>query len=507
MAEIGQDNSLLKVGTILHGTYRIERYLSSGGFGNTYVAKNINFDEVYVVKEFFMRGVSQREGDNVTVSVSNSDNSTLFDSQKNKFRKEAVRLRKLDNPHIVRVHDLFEENGTVYYVMDFIEGMSLRERMNRAGHPMDEKEVLGILRQVLDALDTVHKQKIYHLDLKPANIMLEKDGTAKVIDFGASKQLDPEAHTATSTGISYTNGYAPTEQIECNLDKIGPWTDFYALGATLYNLLSGNRPPLPSDISYDETPDKRQSLPMPLSVSREMRNLIIWLMQGNWKKRPQSVGEIYAYIDKNLGAKSNATEPVVEEKTVYDSGKAAEESKQDALFPIIEPEAVDLGLSVKWASFNLGASKPEEYGNYYAWGETTPEAEYDSNKDAKYPDGSTLKPEDDAATANLGGRWRMPTSDEVDELISKCKHKWTKINGVKGMRVTGFNGKSIFFPVSGYRDISNELLNYVGSDGYYWSASASSDNYCRYLGFYSSHCYMINTNRVYGFPVRPVLPK
>jgi len=110
---------MLKVGTILHGTYRIDSYLSSGGFGNTYVATNIEFDERVAIKEFFMRGVTQRDENQTTVSVSNSENTNSFFEQREKFKKEARRIRQLHNEHIVAFHDLFEENGTAYYVMDY----------------------------------------------------------------------------------------------------------------------------------------------------------------------------------------------------------------------------------------------------------------------------------------------------------------------------------------------------------------------------------------------------
>ena len=116
---------MLKVGTILRGTYRIDSYLSSGGFGNTYVATNIEFDERVAIKEFFMKGVTQRDDNQTTVSVSNLENTNSFQEQKEKFKKEARRLRKLQNEHIVKVHDMFDENGTAYYVMDYVDGESL----------------------------------------------------------------------------------------------------------------------------------------------------------------------------------------------------------------------------------------------------------------------------------------------------------------------------------------------------------------------------------------------
>lgn len=292
---INTDN-MLRVGTVLHGTYRIDRYLSSGGFGNTYVATNIQFGEQYAIKEFFMRGISQRDNNNTTVSVSNTDNRDTFASQLEKFKKEARRLRKLDNEHIVRVHDLFEENGTAYYVMDYIDGENLSDRLKRTGKPLSEAEVMQLLPQILNALEVAHKDGILHLDLKPANIMVDKQGVVKLIDFGASKQQSAQGGATTSTAVSYTNGYAPREQMEQNLEKFGPWTDFYALGATLYTLLTNKKPPLPSDIDDDGSEDKHLALPMPANCSEKLRNLVLWLMNSNKNRRPQIIGKIKEYL-------------------------------------------------------------------------------------------------------------------------------------------------------------------------------------------------------------------
>ena len=294
---------MLRTGTILHGTYRIESYLSSGGFGNTYVATNVEFDERVALKEFFMKGVTQRDSDSLTVSVSNRDNTEQFEEQREKFKKEARRLRKLHNNHLVRVHDLFEENGTAYYVMDYVDGESLSALLKRTGQPLTEAEVWKILPQVLDALRTVHGQGIWHLDLKPSNIMMDRDGTVKIIDFGASKQMSgKQGGATTSTAVSYTNGFAPREQMEQNLDKFGPWTDLYALGATLYNLLSGKRPPLPTDIDDDTSADKHFALPLPAAVSQKMRQLVLWLMSTNRMLRPQSVEEVQKRLQEPAGS-------------------------------------------------------------------------------------------------------------------------------------------------------------------------------------------------------------
>ena len=306
MGEINNQN-MLRVGTILHGTYKIESYLASGGFGNTYLAKNIEFDETYAIKEFFVKGVCQRDGDSTTISVSNAENTNSFEQQREKFKKEARRLRSLSNPHIVKVYDLFEENGTAYYVMDYVDGENLSARLKRTNAPLAESEVRNYLNQILDGLEAIHNEGMFHLDIKPANIMVDSHYVVKLIDFGASKQQSSVGGATMSTGISYTNGYAPSEQMAQSYDKFGPWTDFYALGATVYKLLTNQDPPSVSDLSEDETEDKHLALPMP-NVSEEMKKLVVWMMQVNRLKRPKNVGEIRRILQQPSVATSNNEE-------------------------------------------------------------------------------------------------------------------------------------------------------------------------------------------------------
>ena len=338
---------MLKVGTILRGIYRIDSYLSSGGFGNTYVATNIEFDERVAIKEFFMKGVNQREDNQTMVSVSNSENRNGFLEQKEKFKKEARRIRQLNNPHIIRVYDLFEENGTAYYVMDFVEGENLAETLKRTGKAMSEQEVNYLVPQILDALKSVHDAGIWHLDLKPANIMVDSRGNVKLIDFGASKQLNAQKGGATtSTAISYTNGYAPREQMEQNYDKFGPWTDIYALGATLYNLLTNKRPPLPTDIDDDISEDKHEALPFPENVGA-LRFLVLQMMKTNRMQRPQSIDAIVAaelsrkeeskHAPKHKAAAKSST-AYDDEATIIADPKPKKEAKTDASKPQSTPK-------------------------------------------------------------------------------------------------------------------------------------------------------------------------
>ena len=284
---------MLPLGTLLkNGEYRVERYIASGGFGNTYEVVHTRLPKRFAVKEFFMRGINMRQGSDVTVSV--TDNRDTFHQMKDKFYKEAQRLAKLEEPHIVEVTDFFEENQTAYYVMKLIDGESLAATMKRRGKPFSESEVRNILPQVLPALEVGHGQGIFHLDLKPGNIMRDKKNRCWLIDFGASKQLSATENQtlSTSTGLSYTPGYAPSEQLSGNMNRIGAWTDFYALGATLYNLLSGQTPPEPDDVRYDG----ESAFRFPSGVSDDMRWLVLWLMQSDYHYRPQKVAEITARL-------------------------------------------------------------------------------------------------------------------------------------------------------------------------------------------------------------------
>ena len=331
--------------TLQGGKYRIERVLGQGGFGITYLAHNAVFDIDVAIKEFFMKDENERDGSSVTMP--NTTKQELFHGQMEKFKKEAKRMFAIKNEHIIGVQDLFEENGTAYYVMDYVDGENLSERLKRTGKPMTEQEVRDILPQILDALKSVHDAGIWHLDLKPANIMVDKAGNVKLIDFGASKQLNAQKGGATtSTAISYTNGYAPREQMEQNYDKFGPWTDIYALGATLYNLLTNKRPPLPSDIDDDETEDKHAALPFVQGVSVDMKKLVLQLMSTNRKRRPQEISDVFRMLDEKQvkveittaeSVKVNTEELIEKEDTIIATSEC--EETIIASDPIEEPQS------------------------------------------------------------------------------------------------------------------------------------------------------------------------
>ena len=314
---------MLRKGTILRGIYRIEKRLATGGFGNTYIAINTEFDERVAIKEFFIKGKTERDDTTSSVSVSIVENLQEFEEQRDKFKKEARRIRKLNNKHIIRVYDLFEENGTAYYVMDYIDGESLADKLKRTNCPMSEQEVLQILPQILDALKTVHDINLWHLDLKPANIMMDKHGQITLIDFGASKHIEKNGVLTTSSAMAKTEGYFPPEQTSQTMKNIGAWTDIYSLGATLYNLLTNSNPPTFDDIINDEI----DAFKFPSTVSSTIKDLIIWMMKPNRKQRPQSIDEITSFLTKKEETPRQEEVKVEEEsdeETVLEQGHQRE---------------------------------------------------------------------------------------------------------------------------------------------------------------------------------------
>ena len=677
----------LKPGTKLQGgKIEIIRTLGQGGFGITYEAEQVLLGRKYALKEFFMKDCCERDDATSFVTVGTGSQRNLVEKFRGKFIREARMMAGLDHPHIVRVLDVFEENGTAYYVMENLPGGSLSDKVKKDG-PLSEDLAEKYIRQVADALAYIHSQNTVHLDVKPSNILLNAKGDAVLIDFGISKHYDAAGEQTSSTPVGISKGYAPLEQgRDGDISQFKPSTDIYALGATLYYLVTGSVPPEASIVNED-------GLNRPKGVSDKIWNVIEQAMQPRRKDRPHTVEAFLALMDADsevtivdpepkrvskpkqdpkpkpvskpkpefkpvpmsksapksqspkstpekkkskpwlwvlLGAATVAViiaaivlggrkdkpvideptppidttavaEPAVEQTTqasapesvapgslkvtstpsgatiwldgkkmkdttpatlsdltpgkhtvglvlegyndlsgsvTITSGKQADWSKtltakekpadKPATGTINGHEWVDLGVGVKWATCNVGASKPEDYGSYFAWGETTPKSEY-SWENYKFRDtgdtyfnlifskyntesnrGTTdnkkmLDMSDDAARANWGGTWRMPTFAEMTKLRTECDWKWTSQGGKNGYKVTGKNGNSIFLPAAGCRYDSG--LYHAGSEGHYWSSSlydAHSTNAWS-VSFYAGGVIRDSGDlRYYGQSVRPV---
>lgn len=244
----------LTAGTYLNkGRYRIEKFLGQGSFGITYLAVvNIVGTLGYIpsstrvaIKEFFMRDINGRNEDTVTTGSKEG----IFYNYKRRFIKEAKTLSKLHHPNIVHVLDLFEENNTAYYVMEYIDGGSL-DKLISDKQKLSMTESRFLITKIARALEYMHSKRILHLDLKPANVMLTKSGEPILIDFGLTKEFDDNGEPKSSTTVGHgTPGYAPIEQANYQSGQgFQPTLDIYALGATFYKMLSGKKPPIASDI-------------------------------------------------------------------------------------------------------------------------------------------------------------------------------------------------------------------------------------------------------------------
>ena len=282
------------------------RFINSGGFGCTYEAVHVVLEQRVAIKEFFVKDFCNRDETTAHITVGTVGKRALVDKLRRKFIDEAKALFRLRHRGIVRVTDVFEENGTAYYVMDYIDGLSLGEMVNRDG-AMPEARAVRYIRQVAAALGYVHDNNRLHLDIKPGNIMIDAEDNAVVIDFGTSKQYDEEAGENTSTLMGKTPGYAPLEQMGNNVVKFLPATDIYALGATLYKLITGITPLGANMLASGEELD-----PLPPTISVATRRTIAAPMQLNKNNRPQTIAAFIALLN------ADAASAAVSEETVFD---------------------------------------------------------------------------------------------------------------------------------------------------------------------------------------------
>ena len=730
----------LQPGTLLQGDrYRIIDILGQGGFGITYLAEQVMAERKVCIKEFFPKEYYNRNEDSRSISLGSQGSAEIMDLYKAKFIKEAKTIAKLDHPNIIHIFDVFAENNTAYYVMEYIDGESLSALVKSRG-VLPESEAISYIKQVAAALGSIHEQRIMHLDIKPANVMLRKeDGRVVLIDFGLSKQYDADGNQTSSTPAGISAGYAPMEQYQQGgVREFSPETDIYSLGATLYYLVTGVVPPQAATIVDEGLPE------LSAHLSANVRNAIERSMEVQRKRRPHSIKEFLALLEDNtpivvpiptpaptpapvseetaFGApasnaadertvvstptpkaqptqqpkkewvpKYSAEKPKNEEETkkkskwwlwlliitvvaiggylalsgsndsetakseqvqsrqaeeaekariaeerrqaekaekarkaeeqrqaedvekarIAEEQRKAEEaeeariaeedakareaaklvldkssvtheynagnyklayylespypgmnvtvsesvdwitdakidnqklsyyvsannatSKREATITLTYNDKkynvkvtqngrptigtlnghawVDLGLpsGTKWATCNVGANKPEQYGNYYAWGETTTKSSYTNENSKTY--GKSMSDISgnkayDAANANWGEGWRMPTKEEFDELRNNCTWTWTNRNGVNGYEVKSKkngNSNSIFLPAAGHRPGGD--TRYAGLYGCYWSSTPLNTSIAYYLYFGDGDRDTNVLGLVVGLSVRPV---
>ena len=273
----------LKTNSLLQsGKYRIIRLLGQGGFGITYLAENTMLGKQVAIKEFFPKDFCGR--DNTShLTLGTQNNADTVSKLKARFIKEAQNIAKLDHPGIVHIHDIFEENNTAYYVMDYIDGENLNEIVKRNG-PLPEGKAVKYVEKVGEALEYIHSRNMTHFDVKPANIVIrKKDDQPILIDFGLSKQYDAHGDATSTLMQGISQGYSPIELYNYgSVSTFSPQTDVYSLGATLFYLISGKVPPQPSSIIEN-------GLELSFVGDPKLRKAIESSMQVGRGKRPESM--------------------------------------------------------------------------------------------------------------------------------------------------------------------------------------------------------------------------
>src|SRR5271165_3932070 len=276
----------LPVGTRLQGgLYSIGKVLGQGGFGITYLGSDTGLKRAVAIKEFFpqVQGCS-RYG--TTVQPGGMITPMRYWQEKNKFLTEGQRLAQFQHPSIVKVFSLFEENNTAYMVMEFLRGKTLLKIVEEDGR-LEEKTAVALIAHIAGALDVIHGSKLLHRDIKPENMIVTEDGRAVLIDFGTAREFAAGKTRRMTTTL--TPGYAPLEQYGLRA-RFGVFTDVYALGATLYHLLTGEMPIHATDRATGVELSALQAINP--KVSHNVSNAVMWALEMRVEKRPQTIGDV-----------------------------------------------------------------------------------------------------------------------------------------------------------------------------------------------------------------------
>ena len=329
-------NALRSNSTLQGGKYRIIKKLGQGGFGITYLAENTMLEGKVAIKEFFFKEYCERNELTCHVTVPTSNNRDTVQRFKQKFIKEAKTIFRLNHPNIVRILDVFEENDTAYYVMEYIEGESLSDMVTRRG-AIPFAEAIGYVKAAAEALMYIHSKKINHLDIKPGNLMKRNDdGEIVLIDFGVAKQYDlATSQGTTTTPVGISCGYSPTEQYRKNgVQTFSPQSDVYSLAATLFKLLTGNTPPEAMEIQDEGLPvAELQAKHIPSTVI----SAIAMAMKGR-HERTQSVELFIANLQKTEDS-FNVVENQQKTENIQKKEEARFPSGDDEIEALKEAEA------------------------------------------------------------------------------------------------------------------------------------------------------------------------
>ena len=477
-----QPNTLLQ-----GGRYKILSTLGQGGFGITYLAMQSGLERKVAIKEFFMKELCDRDESTSHVTLGTSGSRETVNRFREKFLKEARNIARLNHPNIVRIIDVFEENGTAYYVMEYAGSQSLAETIKQKGclaEPVAKRYIL----QVADALKYIHRLKMNHLDVKPANIMINEKDEAVLIDFGLSKQYDASTGKQTSTTpVGISEGYAPMEQYkQGGVGEFSPETDIYALAATYFKLLTGTTPPSASDIYEDGVPVEELKAK---GVSQAAIDTICKAMEGRKKDRMHNVSTFIERLQ-------DITNTVAIHKTAKTTNRSALtniETKEETvlLADAPQPDLPDKTFTVDNVSFTM---KPV-IGGTFTMGATSEQGSdaYDDEKPAHQVTLSSYYIGETEVTQALwqaimgSNPSRFKGSNLPVEQVSwnDCQEFITKLNAMTGQKFR--------LPTEAEWEYAARGGN--KSKGYKYSGSNNIDDVAWYYGNSGSNTHAVKTKQ------------
>lgn len=352
----------LPAGTVLKEQYLVGKVLGQGGFGITYLGWDMYLDAPVAIKEYYPTGAVMRECD-ITLSVNDctKGDGSRFKNSRERFLREAKMLARFsDVPQIVQVRNFFLANNTAYIIMEYVKGITLKQYVEDHGGSLSVEETMEILRPVMEALCMVHKTGLVHRDITPDNIMMLPEGGAKLLDFGAVREIntgEQEQKASKSTAAILKQGYAPLEQYQ-KKGNLGPWTDVYGLSATMYYCLTGEVPPeAPERVLTGETLNIRSLAP---GLTERQEAAIVHGMALRVEDRTESVDQLYQEL---FDASVPDPEPPAEEETPTQPVEITEPEKPKRpkwLIPVIAVAAVAvLGLLLTVVLSGFGAEDPD----------------------------------------------------------------------------------------------------------------------------------------------------